>query len=526
MARRATTLSLTETAKRIGISISTVRNWIRAGVLQLSADKGVEVSSIERCEREQLGQQRLVSRANKRHKREAEGDKKIRGNYDESLSESHRNREGVYYTPQSVVRDMLQCAVGSCDGESLSDKMLLDPCCGSGNFLVEALAMGFRPENIFGYDIDPEAVRIARKRVYELTGVRVTKNIVCGDFLRIACSSHRHYDYVVTNPPWGKKMEVAERRELSRIYGLERSADSSSLFLVAAMGVLREGGRLNFLVQEALFSVRAYESVRRYLFDYDVDTLVDYGRAFSSLMTSAISVALTKTAPSCSSQISCRVGKKSYFRSRESFTCNPYLIFNLWATPTEAEVVERLLQREHITLRGRAQWGLGVVTGANDRYLSTEPKAGYVEVVRGADIEPESRERFGQGAIKRGSLYLKDDLSNYQQVAPLHIYHSPEKLIYRFISNRLAFAVDREQLITLNSANILIIDREFPLSAEQLARLLNSDFMNFVFRTIFHTRKVLRGDLEWLPIYPEYFAQSSEFDENEYRKWLNVEISD
>ena len=38
--------------------------------------------------------------------------------------------------------------------------MLLDPCCGSGTILGEALAAGWRAR---GLDIDPEAVRAARR---------------------------------------------------------------------------------------------------------------------------------------------------------------------------------------------------------------------------------------------------------------------------------------------------------------------------------------------------------------------------
>ncbi len=519
------TLSVVETAKRIGVSSSTIRNWLRSGGLQRATNGEVSLDSIERCEREQLGYSKLVSRANKRSKQVKSMAVKNISRYDESLGEVHRNSDGVYYTPQAVARDMFSSVVGEKSGDDLSDKLLLDPCCGSGNFLVEALDMGFRPENIFGYDIDPKAVRIARRRIYELTGVR-TRNIVCGDFLKIAARARRRYDYVVTNPPWGKKMSMAERRELAKMYGMGQSADSSSIFLVASMGLLRDGGGLSFLVQEALFSVRSHELVRRYVFDYEITSLVDYGRVFPSLLTNAFAITLTKTESVDESQILCEVDGRRYLRDRYSFECNPYLIFNIWATSAEAAVVRRLFEMEHITLRGQAQWGLGVVTGANDRHLSREPRDGYIAVIRGADIEPESDSSYGRGRVRKPSLYMNSDMSNYQQVAPLSLYLHPEKLIYRFISDRLCFAVDRERLITINSANVLIPNTDFPLSADQLAKLLNSDFMNWLFRALFRTRKVLRGDLEWLPIYPDYFVQNKEFDEKEYLKWLNVEIND
>lgn len=55
------------------------------------------------------------------------------------LSEGHKNRTGSYYTPKIVVDRML-------DGFSFENgETLLDPCCGSGSFLLSAFC--FRPRS-------------------------------------------------------------------------------------------------------------------------------------------------------------------------------------------------------------------------------------------------------------------------------------------------------------------------------------------------------------------------------------------
>src|SRR5258706_492951 len=79
-----------------------------------------------------------------------------------SLSDSYRNKEGIYYTPVDIVNDLL-----TFKKDELENKTFCDPCCGSGNFLVRALELGINPENIFGFDIDPIAVEIAKKRIHE-----------------------------------------------------------------------------------------------------------------------------------------------------------------------------------------------------------------------------------------------------------------------------------------------------------------------------------------------------------------------
>ena len=97
------------------------------------------------------------------------------------------------------------------------------------------------------------------------------------------------------------------------------------------------------------------------------------------------------------------------------------------------------------------------------------------------------------------------------------------KLIYKFISGRLVFFYDDRQRYVLNSANMLIPDNTFPVPARVLAELLNSDVMNWVFAKLFSTRKILRGDLESLPIHGRFLAKVSGFDEARYLRQLGIE---
>ena len=60
----------------------------------------------------------------------------VSSKYESSLSDSYKNKEGIYYTPQYIVEDMLKDIV------DVEDKTFLDPCCGSGNFIIEAIKKG------------------------------------------------------------------------------------------------------------------------------------------------------------------------------------------------------------------------------------------------------------------------------------------------------------------------------------------------------------------------------------------------
>ena len=108
-------------------------------------------------------------------------------------------------------------------------------------------------------------------------------------------------------------------------------------------------------------------------------------------------------------------------------------------------------------------------------------------------------------------------------MAPHSVYEAKEKIIYKFITNKLGFFRDTEQRYVLNSANILIARESLGISTRQLCDLLNSDFMDWLSLKLFATHKVLRGDLEQLPIYVDYFRTNNIFEEDSLLDFLAIE---
>ncbi|MCZ2132177.1 MAG: TaqI protein [Bacteroidetes bacterium] len=240
---------------------------------------------------------------------------------------------------------------------------------------------------------------------------------------------------------------------------------------------------------------------------------VDYGKAFKGLVTKAQAIVIKNQTSNSLDLIECCLEDKVFNRTLESFTENPKNIFNFWTNETEAQVIKQLYSMPHVTLKGRANWALGIVTGNNDRFCIDEPKEGYVPIYKGSDIT--------KSELKEPSTFILNDFSNFQQVAPLKMYQADEKLIYKFISSDLCFFYDNQQRYVLNSANILV-PINLGITAEQLTMLLNSEIINWLFKKLFSTHKVLRGDLELLPIHTDYFSSNREFTEADYLNYLQI----
>ncbi len=290
--------------------------------------------------------------------------------------------------------------------------------------------------------------------------------------------------------------------------------DTCALFFIASLNCLKKDGVSGFLLPESFFNISTFETARKKALGLNVLRIVDYGRAFKGLVTKAQAI-IVKNNKAENYFVACEYGNKKFNRSRNSFMKTPESIFNFYCSDKETEVIEHIYSFPHFTLENNAKWGLGIVTGNNSKYCVNNKKDGYMPVYKGADIT--------KNGVKNPSLFISKDMSLYQQVAPVELYESKEKLIYKFISSNLCFFYDTEQRYILNSANMLVLNENQPISNKELLYLLNSDIINWIFSKIFNTFKVLRGDLEKLPIHYAYFSNNNDFSEEKYLDYLKLE---
>ena len=543
-------ISLKSAAEQLNVSVVSIHNWIKDGILK-TIDGILTQECLDDFKRDFLNKNKLSSRANKQYKdihnhKQLTEDIRLKINselsggeisdsYEASLSESYKNKEGIYYTPQYIVEDMMR------DITDVEGKTFLDPCCGSGNFIIEAIKKGFAPENVYGFDIDENAVAITKKRIRELCGYE-SDNIFCGDFLsqqvnkstsqqvethrmcqmqifRFSDSQLFKFDYIFTNPPWGKKINKKDRDKYSDLFNSGNSNDTSSLFYFASLKMLKDDGMLGFLLPDAFFNITSFEDARKSLLNHKIKRLIDYGKPFKGLMTKAMAVVMLRQQVNVSTSqrvnISCEIyNVKKHLRSQGSFLDIPKHILNFHIDERESELIRKLFSKPYVTLKDNASWALGIITGNNNRLCQKENREGLVPIFRGKDIFKDK--------IAEPTLFIDANLEGCRQVADIDCYKAKEKIVYRFICNNIICHCDTEQRYILNSANLFILNDGFPLSHNQVADLLNSDTMNWLFRCVFNTHKILRSDLELLPIWHEYFERYESFSEESLKEYLGI----
>ena len=122
---------------------------------------------------------------------------------------SSRKATGSYYTPTRVVQKMCQKLS---DYNTLTERRILDPCCGTGNFLLQ-LPNNVSFDNIFGNDTDEISVKLARINLALKFSIKnkslLYSHITNEDYLNHSFSGT--FDLIIGNPPWGYEYSEKEK---------------------------------------------------------------------------------------------------------------------------------------------------------------------------------------------------------------------------------------------------------------------------------------------------------------------------
>ena len=99
-----------------------------------------------------------------------------------------RKAKGQFFTPASLVIKMLEMF----DCDKPGDQTILDPTAGNGNLLVGALIAGFKPENVYGNELDPEIYEILVNRLakYGVPKVNLVNMDCLSDEFKEWCNDH------------------------------------------------------------------------------------------------------------------------------------------------------------------------------------------------------------------------------------------------------------------------------------------------------------------------------------------------
>ncbi len=280
------------------------------------------------------------------------------------IADSKKRKEGIYYTPSYIVNYLTKNTLGpllaqSSSIQNLKKIRIVDPACGSGSFLIKTLEvindkykkidhtvdksikLSILTENIYGVDLDPQAVEIARLNLLLSSLSKKTKlpllakNIVRGNSLISGSNKelskyfgteisdyhpfewnyefenvyrdNKGFDIVIGNPPYlsyyskfsqkPKDNEIkyfVDKYPLWDKHNLKPRINSIMLFIYKALELLKKGGRCGFVINGDFLTIKAFKEIRKYLLENCEIELIVESAPFPNVNVDVSLIVITK----------------------------------------------------------------------------------------------------------------------------------------------------------------------------------------------------------------------------------------
>ena len=283
----------------------------------------------------------------------------------QEVTRKHRKEQGIYYTPTFVTNYIVKETVGHFLKDHTHNEILnmkiLDPACGSGSFLIRAFdellnyhaSVRSKPvveldqherlqvllSNIFGVDLDKQAVEIARLNLLLRTLTEraelemLENNIQRGNSLISGTEeelknyfgknwkdkepfnwedkfpsimSNGGFDVVIGNPPWvslsGKHKSLdLSQQELQYLSDTFHSSTYApnlyEVFIWCALGLLKDGGLFSFIVPDRLATNQQFTKLREHILqNFTVERLL-FRYPFPGVIADTMILVIRKAKP-------------------------------------------------------------------------------------------------------------------------------------------------------------------------------------------------------------------------------------
>ncbi|WP_158730243.1 MULTISPECIES: Eco57I restriction-modification methylase domain-containing protein [unclassified Flavobacterium] len=479
-----------------------------------------------------------------------------------------RKKDGVFYTPKYITKYIVENTVGKLCTEKkleiiiteadyftdkkrtnktkqpLLDKLtqyrnwllqitIIDPACGSGAFLNEALNFliaehtyidelqaklfgdalilsdvekSILENNLFGVDLNEESVEIAKLSLWLRTAQPNRKlndlnnNIKCGNSLiddaTIAGDKAFNwqnefpqifekggFDVVIGNPPYVPTEYISDD---DKVY-LEKNYQSAygrmnlyPIFYEKGLKVLSDNGVLGYITPYTILKNQYYKESRKFILENStIIELIDFKGilVFQDAAVDSIILILEK-----------KISDKYEFKQisniksfeNQSYTIDNFKLSEILSNEDLSMLItinDKLIKRvtkNTIPLKEIVNFNQGIITGGNSKYLTTVKSEITEKILTGSD--------FNRYLLHDTNQLILYDTKELHRPRKREVFEVEEKILLRQTGAYPICMIDNEKHYTLDTVhNGLLINDKFSLKF--ILSILNSKLLRFLYES-------------------------------------------
>ena len=379
--------------------------------------------------------------------------------------------------------------------------------------------------NLYGVDINPESVEITKLSLWLKTAKKdqtlasLDNNIKCGNSIVADKSivnnafvweeefsdvfANGGFDIVVGNPPYGAKLDEAQKSYLLRNYNTtEYNFDTYKTFYELGMNITKIDGYLGYITPNTYFSLElGANKLRHFLFNYILREIVEIYNVFPSAVVEPVITIYQKRSPSNEKLYSICLprkikpsstflneGVKSEF-SQSDLRKNDQLLFNYRSSKQDQKLCEEMDRFPRLNTL------FGVMTGAKPYQIGkgippqtkavvhSKPFTGlnklddtWIPYLRGRCIERFTNCWSGKKEyIKYGEWLAEPRLPEVFE---------GEKLFIRQTGDSIIATYDKGNVSNNTLHSVYALSNNKDVSLYYLLGLLNSTLLNWYYKTV------------------------------------------
>ena len=470
-------------------------------------------------------------------------------------SRSKRKKDGIFYTPEYITRYIVEQTVGKCleeNPDKLETIKILDPACGSGaflnqahSFLKEQYRIGYEEgrvkskdsgfgalfdynpaendrsillNNLFGVDLIEESVEITKLALWLKTAHKgyplqnLNENIKCGnslvDTVEIAGDkaflwknefaeiiNNGGFDVIIGNPPYGAALDEAFKNYIYHRYeAIEYQIDTYVVFMQKAFELLKDNGRLSFIVPSTWLSMSFFQKIRNFFISQtklEKVVLFRY-QVFEDVVAETCIFVCKKTSDN-SSEIDIAVAgstekmlKLPYSQISQNYWKTNYENgFNVFYGQDRVNLIEKLF-KEKYKLKDLADITVGVKPYQIGKGAPKQTKEDVEKRIYDANIKIDELHKpyltgsniFKYCIVNPKGRWLK--YGNWLAEPRKTFDFSKDKIVIRQTSDKIVCAVDKNGYLSLNNVHNLLAKEKINL--DYLTTVLNSRLIDFIYK--------------------------------------------